>query len=310
MAGHERREAVAAAERTRRAGRARPARERRKLTVGDDLAARHFAEGAGAVAVEPVVELELDVCEVVRFAGEERLEPSAEWGFVAVRIDSGRTGAGPRQLRPDDALTFEPELPHPEARRGIPNEGRLHHLDLVYRPAAMARRSVIHIYAPILGYVYVSLGVIALALASDHPQAADAVFVGAAFALLWFLGSLHARIIRFEPDGFFASVVVLGGASLLAIQAVALASRNALVAAPGAACAAAVIISSSLAALSARKITRWFGRLGIAGGLAVLAVGIAEAAAKLDVCRAQTLWASTLGFMIWVLVTATFLVRS
>ena len=173
----------------------------------------------------------------------------------------------------------------------------------------MARRSVIHIYAPILGYVYVSLGVIALALGGDHPQAADAVFVGAAFSLLWFLGSLHARIIRFEPDGFFASVVVLGGASLLAIQAVALASRNALVAAPGAACAAAVIISSSLAALSARKITRWFGRLGIAGGLAVLAVGIAEAAGNWTFAG-QTLWASTLGFMIWVLVTATFLVRS
>ncbi|HEX4520050.1 MAG TPA: hypothetical protein VH063_10770 [Gaiellaceae bacterium] len=173
----------------------------------------------------------------------------------------------------------------------------------------MARRSVIHIYAPMLGYVYVSLGIVALVLGDDHRQAAGAVFVAAAFSLLWFLGSLHARIIRFEPDGFFASVLVLGGASLLALQAVALATRNALVAAPGAACAAAVIISSSLAALSARKITRWFGRLGVVGGLAVLAVGMAEAAGNWTFAG-STIWASTLGFMIWVLVTATFLVRS
>ena len=173
----------------------------------------------------------------------------------------------------------------------------------------MARRSLIRTYAPMLGYVYVTLGVVALALGGKHPEAACSVFVGAAFALLWFLGSLHARVIRFEPDGFFASVIVLGGASLLALQATALASKNALVAAPGAACAATVIISSSLAALSARKITRWFGRLGIAGGIAVFAIGVVEAAANWTFAG-STLWASTLGFMIWVLVTATYLVRS
>ena len=81
-------------------------------------------------------------------------------------------------------------------------------------------------YAPLLGYVYVPLGVLALALGDEHPQAASALFAGAAFAFLWFLGSLHARIIRYDPDGFFASIVVLGGASLLALQAAALASRE------------------------------------------------------------------------------------
>ena len=40
-----------------------------------------------------------------------------------------------------------------------------------------------------------------------------------------------------------------------------------------------MIIGSSLAALQARKIGRWFGRAGIAGGLAVLGVGIVEGAA-------------------------------
>ena len=164
-------------------------------------------------------------------------------------------------------------------------------------------------YAPLLGYVYVPLGVLALALGSKHPRAASALFVGAAFALLWFLGSLHARIIRFDPDGFFASIIVLGGAALLALQAAALASQNALVAAPGAACAATVISGSSLAAMSARKVPLWFGRLGIVGGLAVLLLGVCEAAANWTFVG-STFWASSLGFMIWVLITATYLVRS
>jgi hypothetical protein len=163
-------------------------------------------------------------------------------------------------------------------------------------------------YAPLLGYVYVPCGVLALALGSDHPGAAAAIFTVAAFALLWFLGSLHARIIRYDPDGFFASIVVLGGASLLALQAAALASRSPEVAAPGAACAATVVIGSSLAALGARKVPRWFGILGILGGIAVFAVGIVEGAAGWTFVG-STFWASSLGFMVWVLVTATFLVR-
>src|SRR5262249_43756935 len=118
----------------------------------------------------------------------------------------------------------------------------------------MARRGLMRTYAPLLGYVYVPLGILSLALGGRHPHAASALFVGAAFAFLWFLGSLHARIIRFDPEGFFASIVVLGGAALLALQAAALAARNTEVAAPGAACAATVIIGSSLAAMNARKV--------------------------------------------------------
>ncbi len=118
----------------------------------------------------------------------------------------------------------------------------------------MRRRRLMPTYAPLLGFAYVPLGVGALALGSKHHQAASALFTGAAFAFLWFLGSLHAKIIRYDPGGFFASIVVLGGAALLALQAAALASRDALVAAPGAACAATVIIGSSLAALNARKV--------------------------------------------------------
>ena len=163
-------------------------------------------------------------------------------------------------------------------------------------------------YAPLLGFVYVPLGVLALALGTDHEQAAAALFTGATFAFLWFLGSLHAKIIRYDPDGFFASIVVLGGASLVALQAAALASRNALVAAPSAACAATVIIGSSLAALHARKVRVWVGRLGIAGGVAVLLLGICEGAADWTFVG-STFWASSLGFMIWVLITAGFLSR-
>jgi hypothetical protein len=173
----------------------------------------------------------------------------------------------------------------------------------------MARRSAMRDYAPIFGYVYVPLGVLALALGSKHPKAASALFVGASFAFLWFLGSLHSRIIRYDPDGFFASIVVLGGAALLALQAAALASRDAEVAAPGAGCASTVIIGSSLAALQARKVRPWFGWAGIVGGLAVLLLGICEAAADWTFVG-STFWASSLGFMIWVLVTTTYLVRS
>jgi hypothetical protein len=173
----------------------------------------------------------------------------------------------------------------------------------------MPRRGWLPTYAPLLGFVYVPLGVLALALGTDHTQAAAALFTGAAFCFLWFLGSLHARIIRYDPDGFFASIVVLGGASFLALQAAALGSRSALVVAPSAACASTVIIGSSLAALQARKVRPWVGKLGIAGGVAVLLLGICEGAADWTFVG-TTFWASSLGFMIWVLVTASFLARS
>ena len=77
---------------------------------------------------------------------------------------------------------------------------------------------------------------------------------------------------RFEPDGFFASVVVLGGAAYIPLQVIAVLGDR-LLAGPSAACAAATIIGASLAAWRARKIPRWFGQAGIAGGVAVLAVG-------------------------------------
>ena len=174
---------------------------------------------------------------------------------------------------------------------------------MLYRRRVLTRARV-----AALGYVYVALGVLALAVAGDHDRAATAVFTVAAFAYVWFLGSLRAVLVRFDPDGFFASVVVLGGASFLALQAAGLAAHDTRLAAPGAGCAAAVVIASSLAALRARKVSRRFGRLGIAGGVAVLAVGFAEGAADWTLWR-STLWASSLGFMIWVVVTATYLLR-
>jgi hypothetical protein len=170
----------------------------------------------------------------------------------------------------------------------------------------ISRSPFLRTYAPILGFVYVPLGVLALALGTHHKQLAITLFTGAAFAFLWFLGSLHARILRYDPDGFFASIVVLGGASLLAIQAAALGSRSAEFIAPAAACGATVIIGSSLAALGARKVKPIVGRLGIVGGIAVFFLGICEAAADWTFVG-STFWASSLGFMIWVLVTATYL---
>ena len=161
---------------------------------------------------------------------------------------------------------------------------------------------------PALGYCYVALALPALILAVDHPRAAAALFTGAVFAYLWFIASLRAVLVRFDPDGFFASVVVVGGASFLVLQALALTFGSTAFAAPSSACAATVIIGSSLAALRARKIARWFGQAGVAGGVAVLIVGIVEGAADWTFAG-EAVFASSLGFMVWVLVTATYLVR-
>jgi hypothetical protein len=69
-----------------------------------------------------------------------------------------------------------------------------------------------------------------------------------------------------------------------------------------------VIIGSSLAASRAREIARWFGHAGVVGGIAVLVVGLVEAAAGWTLAGGRV-FASSLGFMVWVVVTATYLLR-
>jgi len=161
---------------------------------------------------------------------------------------------------------------------------------------------------PALGYAYVALALPALLLGHGHPDAVSAFYTGAAFAYLWFIASLRAKVVRFEPDGFFASVVAMGGASFIALQAAAVITDSSRFAAPSSASAAAVIIGSSLAALQARKIPKRFGQAGIAGGIAVLAVGIVEAGSNWTLTGGAG-FASSFGFMIWVVVTATYLLR-
>ena len=46
------------------------------------------------------------------------------------------------------------------------------------------RHSVMRTYAPLFGYVYVPLGVLALALGTNHRQAASPLFVGATLVAL------------------------------------------------------------------------------------------------------------------------------
>ena len=159
-----------------------------------------------------------------------------------------------------------------------------------------------------LGYAYVALALPAFLLGHGHRNAQSALFTGAAFAFLWFLASLRARLVRYDPDGFFVGVVVLGGAALIAVQAAALLAGEPQYIAPAAGCEAAVIIGSSLAALRARKIGPGFGRAGVAGGVAVLVVGIVEGAAGWTLAGHEV-YASVLGFMIWVVVAATYLLR-
>ena len=165
------------------------------------------------------------------------------------------------------------------------------------------------VYLPALGYVYVGLALVAFAIVGDHLRAAEAFFAVAGFAYLWFLGSLRARLVRYDPDGFFASIVVLGGAAYLPLQATALISQDVALAGLGSPAAASVVVGSSLAAMHARKVPRWYGGLGVIGGLGVLGVGAGEAATHWTLAG-TALWASVLGFMIWVMATATWLLAN
>jgi len=161
---------------------------------------------------------------------------------------------------------------------------------------------------PALGYLYVGLALPALIVSPAHVNLASALYTGAIFAFLWFIASLRALLVRFDPDGFFASVVLLGAAAFVALQARVLVNPDPRIAAPSAACAATVVIGSSLAAWRARKIAPWFGQAGIAGGVAVLVVGLVEGASDWTFAG-HAVFASSLGFMVWVVVTATYLLR-
>jgi hypothetical protein len=161
---------------------------------------------------------------------------------------------------------------------------------------------------PALGYLYVVLALPALLLGPDHAGAASALFTGAAFSFFWFVASLRALVDRFDPDGFFGSVVVMGGAAFIALQGAALLLVDPRFAGPSSAASAAVIVGSSLAAWRARKIPKWFGRAGVAGGIAVLTVGVIESAADWTFAG-DSVFASSVGFMVWVVVTATYLLR-
>jgi hypothetical protein len=163
-------------------------------------------------------------------------------------------------------------------------------------------------HLPALGYLYVALALPALIVGPEHQQTQAALLTGAIFAFLWFLASLRSQLIRFDPNGFFATSVVLGGAAYVPLQALAVMGGETLLAAPAAACAATMVIGSSLAAWHARKIARWFGQAGVAGGIAVLACGIVEGAADWTLAG-RAVFASSLGFMVWVAVTATYLLR-
>ena len=161
---------------------------------------------------------------------------------------------------------------------------------------------------PAVGFLYVALALPALIVGPDHLRLQASLLSAATFAYIWFVASLRARLVRFDPDGFFASAVVLGGATYLPFQMIAVLGGDTLSAGPSAACAAVVIVGSSLAASRARKIPKWFGKAGVAGGLAVLAVGLVEVAADWTFVG-QSVFASSLGFLFWVVVTATYLLR-
>jgi hypothetical protein len=158
------------------------------------------------------------------------------------------------------------------------------------------------------GYLYVGLALAAFTAGDEHVELQSALITAAAFTFLWFLASLRARLDRYDPEGFYGTAVMVGGGAFIALQAVAIHDRSPALAGPTAACAATVVIGSSLAALRARKVPKWFGYAGLLGGAAVLGVGLLEAAWNWRIAGTDV-FASMLGFMIWVLVTATDLLR-
>jgi hypothetical protein len=180
-------------------------------------------------------------------------------------------------------------------------------------------------HVPAAGFAYVGLAAVAfvlLSVADDGEdtiaRAALAVYVVAAFAFAWFLGALRGRLIRYDPNGLFASVVALSGAAFLALQGAGVAALAAAVdraerdvfwtfSSVAAAGAAAVVVSSSVAALYARRVARWFGRAGVAGGTAILATGAVEAVVAPDYDFVFPL--SALLFMGWVVVVSVNLLR-
>src|SRR5579885_764127 len=166
----------------------------------------------------------------------------------------------------------------------------------------LERRAVTRERLALGGYLYVALALPAFVVGYRHSNLGSALFTAAAFAFLWFLASLRARLDRYDPAGFFGSTVHLGGAALIALQALALVFAKPQLAAPAAACAATVVIGASLAALRARKVTKTFGDAGVLG------VGVLEGAWHWRLAGNEV-FASTLGFMIWVIVTATHLLR-
>jgi hypothetical protein len=164
-------------------------------------------------------------------------------------------------------------------------------------------------YLPALGFVYVGIAVAAMALRGQSQQTAVALFALAGFAYLWFLGSLRTRLIRYDPEGFFAALVTMGGAVFFPLQATAVAEQKVEFAALGSPGAATVVVGSSLAALYARKVPKWFGAAGVVGGLGILGVGAGEGASNW-VLAGSALWASSLGFMIWVLATSLWMLKN
>ena len=107
---------------------------------------------------------------------------------------------------------------------------------------------------PALGYLYVALALPALIVGPDNQRLQATLLTGAVFSYFWFIASLGAKVMRFAPDGFFASVVVLAGAAYVPLQVIAIIGGERLLAGPSAACAATTIVGASLAALRARKI--------------------------------------------------------
>jgi hypothetical protein len=147
------------------------ARERRELSVRDELAVGHLAQRVrdGALKRRAPFEVERDVTQLDALAGEIRLKPRDElrhevvtvrrlfpgyadsWDLASPQRGAARRRAGPRELVPDEDVVLEPEFPYSPALRVVEHLSfsNIHHVSshAIFRPPTPTNEPI-RDYAP------------------------------------------------------------------------------------------------------------------------------------------------------------------
>jgi len=197
VAGDEWSEPVAGAERAGGARSPGSAGERRKLAVGDDLAAWQRPQHPLAIAVEAVVQVRARHRRS-RPTLLRRRPPTVPRGMSRVRPWTWLGGRGNSDQRTRAPSSHRSPIPKGGASYCTSVASSLNECTVAARCASICPRSATPTWA--------------LPSSPSRSRATTCVpptpsFVVGGLRLPWFLGSLRARLIRYDPDGFFASIV-------------------------------------------------------------------------------------------------------